>query len=489
MAPDSFEIVVGLEVHAQLLTQSKLFSPESTAFGAAPNTQTSPITLGHPGTLPRLNRKAVELALKMGMACHCTPEPHSYFARKNYFYPDLPKGYQISQHRSPLCGPGWIRIAGEEGPREIRISRIHLEEDAGKSLHDQDPAFTCIDFNRAGIALIEIVTEPDLRSGKEAAAYLTELRRLVRWLGVCDGNMEEGSMRCDANISLRLKGAGDLGTKVEVKNMNSIRHVHKAIEAEARRQFAILEDGGLVCQETRSFDAGKGESFPMRVKETADDYRYFPDPDLAPLYCSPSWLEEIRSAMPELPEARTERYRASCGLSAYDARGLAEDRETGDYFDSVISLGADPKAIANWILGPVKSWLNEHPGSVLPLSASRLAELSGLVLGGTISFSAASARVLPELVRNPDKTPVQVAQSLNLIQDRDQDRIGVLVDQVLGEMKDKVLEYRKGKKGLIGLFLGEVMKKSGGNADPRLTREMLEKKLGGYPVGRSPKKN
>ncbi|HUX84466.1 MAG TPA: Asp-tRNA(Asn)/Glu-tRNA(Gln) amidotransferase subunit GatB [Chitinophagaceae bacterium] len=477
MSPDSFEIVVGLEVHAQLLTQSKLFSSESTAFGAAPNTQTSPITLGHPGTLPRVNRRAVELALKMGMACHCSLEPHSYFARKNYFYPDLPKGYQISQHRLPLCGPGWIRIGGEEGPREIRIARIHLEEDAGKSLHDLDPEFSCIDFNRAGIPLIEIVTEPDLHSGKEAAAYLTELRRLVRWLEVCDGNMEEGSMRCDANISLRYRGARELGTKVEVKNMNSIRHVNRAIEAEARRQYGILEAGGSVRQETRSFDAGKGESFPMRAKETADDYRYFPEPDLAPLDCNPSWLEAIRSSLPELPEARTERYIASFGLSPYDARGLSEDRDTGDYFDSVLSLGADPKATANWILGPVKSWLNEHPGADIPLPAPRLAELTLLVQEGSISFSAASARVLPELLRDPEATAIQVAHSLDLIQDRDQNRIEALVDEVLGEMKDKVLEYRKGKKGLIGLFVGEVMKKSGGNADPELTREMLEKKL------------
>ena len=477
---EAYETVVGLEVHAQLLTKTKLFCGDSASFGAEPNTHISPITLGHPGTLPKLNKKAVEYAIRMGLACHCEISRHNYFARKNYFYPDLPKGYQISQHTTPICIGGHvpIRVQAQEA-RNILLNRIHLEEDAGKSLHDVDPFNTSIDYNRAGVPLIEIVTEPDMRNGDEAYAYLTELRKLLRYLGVCDGNMEEGSMRCDANVSIRKKGDTKLGTKVEVKNLNSIRNVKKAIEYEAKRMIDLVEEGGTVIQQTRSFDAAKGTTFALRTKEEANDYRYFPDPDLTPFQVTDELLEKIKNEIPELPEQKITRYSRELLLNEYDARVIADEKEQADYFDELIQNTQNYKAAANWMLGPLKSYLNDHNKSIaeFPVKPQTIAELISLIDSGVLNFSVASARIFPALIQSPGKKPKEIASELNLLQDSDEGNVSAWVEEILNKMPDKVAEYRKGKKGLIGLFVGEVKKLSKGKADPKLTNDILLKKL------------
>ena len=371
---DAYEVVVGLEVHAQLMTQSKLFCGDSIAYGAVPNTHVSPITLGHPGTLPKMNRKAIEYAVKMGLACHCEIEQHNYFARKNYFYPDLPKGYQVSQHTTPICKTGYVTIKTGDEERNIRLNRIHLEEDAGKSIHDVDDENTCIDYNRAGTPLIEIVTEPDLRSSDEAFAFVSEIRKLVRYLEVCDGNMEEGSLRCDANISVRKKGETKLGTRVEVKNLNSIRNVKRAIDVEANRLIEIIEAGGTIQQQTRSFDANAGTTQAIRDKEDADDYRYFPEPDLTPFHLQDEFIEKIKKSIPALPEERIKKYTTELSLSGYDASVLTEERTVSDYFEKIILHTTNYKAAANWMLGPVKSWMNENGKEIteFPLKPEQL---------------------------------------------------------------------------------------------------------------------
>lgn len=474
-----YETVVGLEVHAQLLTASKLFSGDSASFGNEPNTNISPITLGHPGTLPLLNKKAVEFAIKLGLACHCEITRSNYFARKNYFYPDLPKGYQISQHTTPVCVGGYVSIKIAEDEKKIQLNRIHLEEDAGKSLHDIDPEATCVDYNRAGVALVEIVTEPCLSGGDDAYAYLTELRKLLRYLEVCDGNMEEGSMRCDANISVRRKGDKQLGTKVEVKNLNSIRNVKRAIEYESQRLSEILSSGGEVMQQTRSFDAVNGNTFALRTKEEANDYRYFADPDLVPFNVTDEFINDIKSSIPSLPEERIALYTSKYHLPEYDARVLTEEKEFAGYFEKVISNTSNYKAASNWMLGPVKSYLNEHSITInkFPLQSSSIAELIKLSDDGKLNFSTASSAIFPELTREPHKTAMEIAVEKNLIQDADESEINNWVDEVLRNMPEKVSEYRKGKKGLIGLFVGEVKKVSRGKADPRLTNEILLQKL------------
>lgn len=476
---DKYEVVIGLEVHAQLLTESKLFCGDSAAFGGAPNTHISPITLGHPGTLPMLNRKAVEYAIRLGLACQSRIERENYFARKNYFYPDLPKGYQISQHTAPICDGGIVTIPVAGGERQIKLNRIHLEEDAGKSMHDQDPSFTMVDYNRAGVPLVEIVTEPDLHSSDEVYSFLTTLRRLVRWLDVCDGNMEEGSMRCDANISIRLKGETKLGTKVEVKNLNSIRNVKRAVEGEIKRQITIVENGGTIMQETRSFDAGNGTSFSLRSKEEANDYRYFPEPDLAPFHLTDEYLDSILKALPELPEAMVQRFVSQYGLPEYDARVICDDKATADYYTQVATIIPAYKAVANWLLGPVKSTLNEQGGSMaeFPLAPAALAGLIQLVEDGKVSFSIASSRIFPELLQHPAEQPLDIATRLNLLQDNNANNIAPIIDEVLAKYPDKVAEFRGGKKGLMGLFVGEVMKLSKGKADPKLTNQLLAEKL------------
>jgi len=476
---DDYETVIGLEVHAQLLTKSKLFSGDSASFGSEPNTHISPVTLGHPGSLPLLNRKAVEYAVKMGLACRCAITTKNYFARKNYFYPDLPKGYQISQHTTPVCVGGFVKITVSDKEKNVQLNRIHLEEDAGKSLHDVDEYATALDFNRAGVPLIEIVTEPCLESGEEAHAYLTELRKMLRYLNVCDGNMEEGSMRCDANVSVRLKGDKELGTKVEVKNLNSIRNVKRAIEIESARLIRILKEGGSIIQQTRSFDADNGTTFALRNKEEANDYRYFPDPDLVPFSVTEELITRIRESIPALPEERIQQYTTAYQLPEYDARVLTEEKELADYFEAVIAYTPNFKAAANWLLGPVKSYLNENGITIanFSLPPSAIAELISLTDMGKLSFSTASAAVFPTLIREPGRSASDIASANNLAQDADEGTITAWVEEVLNNMPAKVLEYRKGKKGLIGLFVGEVKKVSRGKADPKITNEILLKKL------------
>ena len=473
-----YEAVIGLEVHAQLATKSKLFCGDSTAFGADPNTQVSPVTLAHPGTLPKVNATAIEYAIKMGLACHCGITRETYFARKNYFYPDLPKGYQISQHTTPVCKGGYVSIKTAGGSRNVQLNRIHLEEDAGKSIHDIDDNFSCIDLNRAGTPLIEIVTEPDLFSAEEAWQYVTEIRKLVRWLGICDGNMEEGSLRCDANVSIRPKGEKKLGTKVEIKNLNSIRNVRKAIEFEIERMERLAGEGNPIIQQTRSFDASTDTTFAMRDKEEANDYRYFPDPDLAPIRLTQQYISRIEASLPPLPAELTRQLQQQFGLNEYDAVQLCEDKSSYDYFSDVVQHTHHYKAVANWLLGPLRQYNNEHDTSFesIPLQPQALAALIALVENGSVSFSVASAKLLPALMeKNID--PLKAAEEMNLLQTNDTAALETWINEALESMPEKLAEYKKGKKGLIGLFAGEVKKRSRGKADPRLVMQLLEQKL------------
>jgi len=479
MKNDKYEVVIGLEVHVQLQTNSKLFCGDSASFGADPNTHISPITLAHPGTLPRMNKKAIEFAIKLGLALHCEIEQKNYFARKNYFYPDLPKGYQISQHTTPICKNGFVKIKVNDEQRNIQLNRIHIEEDAGKSLHDVDENFTAIDLNRAGVPLLEIVSEPDLHSSDEAFAYITELRRLVRWLEICDGNMEEGSMRCDANISIRLKGEKKLGTRVEVKNLNSIRNVKKAIDLEVIRLIDIVESGAAIVQETRSFDADNNTTFSLRSKEDADDYRYFADPDLTPFHITDQFLQEVKDSLPPLPEALEIKYKEVFQLPAYDAQVICSDKAQVNYFEEIIKHTTNYKAAINWLMGPIKSYLNDHSIELeaFPLSPEKTASLIQLVSDGKVNFSIASTKILSALIQAPQKNPLEIVTELNLLQESNNDSVTSWVDEVINKMPDKVKEYRSGKKGLIGLFAGEVKKLSKGKADMNLVNKLLAEKL------------
>lgn len=477
---DNYEAVIGLEIHAQLLTQSKAYSSDSTSFGAAPNTQVSVISLGHPGTLPRHNEKVIEYAMRMGLACNAHIREYNYYARKNYFYADLPKGYQITQDKTPICNGGSVRIKLKDGrTKEVGITRIHMEEDAGKSMHDQDLHDTLVDYNRAGVPLIEIVTEPDMRSADEAYAFVSEIRKLVRYLDICDGNMEEGSLRCDANVSVRKKGVEKFGTKVEVKNMNSISNVKRAIEYEIIRQIDLLEEGKTFTSDTRSFDAVKGTTFSMRSKEEANDYRYFPEPDLPPFIAGKAMIDSIREQMPALPEVLFERYTSELGLSEYDAHVLTETKEIAWYFDELVLHTSNYKAAANWVMGAVKSHLNENALEMADffVPAKNIAALIELIDTNKVSNSVASQRIFPEMISDPERSPLSIAQDLNLLQESDTAYLEGLVDQVLASMPEKVTEYKNGKKGLMGLFMGQVMKLSQGKADPKESTRLLTERL------------
>jgi aspartyl-tRNA(Asn)/glutamyl-tRNA(Gln) amidotransferase subunit B len=476
---DKYVAVIGLEVHAQLLTRSKIFTADAAVYGSEPNTTISAISLAHPGTLPKLNRKAVEFAIKMGLACNCEISRFNIFDRKNYFYPDLPKGYQITQDRTPVCKGGHIPIQTKQGERQVTLNRIHLEEDAGKSIHFPHEKDTLVDLNRAGVPLIEIVTEPCLRSSEEAYALLTEIRRIVRYLEICDGNMEEGSLRCDANVSIMLKEAKAFGRKVEVKNMNSIRNVQRAIDHEIDRQIREAEQGNIIISETRTFDAASGKTFGMRTKEELNDYRYFPDPDLSPLIVSEEWLAEIRSSMPALPRELCQKFVDHYNLPEYDAQVLTDSRDVASYFELVCQHTANYKAASNWVMGPVKSYLNELGllASELPLTPQRLGELISLVDQGKISYTVASQRVFPELLKNPGSWPLEVAQRLNVIQESDEGSLMPIIDEVIKEFPLKVEEYKSGKKGIVAMFMGEVMKRSKGKADPKAANALLTEKL------------
>ena len=476
---DRYEVVIGLEVHAQLLTKTKAYSSDLNEYGSAPNTNVSAITLGHPGTLPVMNKTTIDFAIKLGLACGCQIAPQQHFARKNYFYPDLPKGYQITQDTTPICTGGQIIIRTEDGTKKsIGITRIHMEEDAGKSIHDVDVFDTLVDLNRAGTPLLEIVSEPDLRSSSEAYNYLTEVRKLVRYLDICDGNMEEGSLRCDANVSVRLKGNAEFGTKVEVKNMNSIRNVQRAIEFEITRQIETLENGGQLTQETRAFDALKGSTISMRTKEAANDYRYFPEPDLPPITVSQAHIDRVAQDMPALPGVLFERYTKEFGLSEYDAYNITDQKGIALYYEALSALTQNYKAAANWLMGDIKSYLNEHGMDIqhFPLAPARIAALIGLIDAGKVSSSIASQRIFPAMLGS-EKSPLELAEQMNLIQSSDQSVIIGYIDQVIAQNTAEVERYRNGEKQLIGFLMGQLMKVSGGKADPKAANALLRQKL------------
>ncbi len=471
-----WETVIGLEVHAQVVAKAKLFSGAATDFGAPPNTQVSPVDAGFPGMLPVINRFCVEQAVKSGLGLAAEINLTSVFARKHYFYPDLPASYQISQYQQPIVGHGRVLIDLPDGAaREIGITRLHLEQDAGKSLHDQHPELTYVDLNRAGVALMEIVSEPDLRSAEEAGIYLRKLRAILRHLGTCDGNMEEGSLRCDCNVSVRRPGES-LGTRCEIKNLNSIRFVVQAIDYEARRQIEVREEGGRIAQETRLFDSGRGVTRPMRSKEEAHDYRYFPDPDLVPLVLDPAWVEEIRARLPELPDAKKARFVAQYRLSAYDAEVLATERASADFFEAA-ARGRDAKAAANWIMGDLYGALNRKGIGIdqAPITAGQLGRLIDLVADGTISGRIAK-EVFAEMVET-GADPQAIIERKGLRQLSDAGMIEAAVDAVLAREADKLAQYRAGRDKLYGFFVGQVMRATGGKANPALVNEILKKKL------------
>jgi aspartyl-tRNA(Asn)/glutamyl-tRNA(Gln) amidotransferase subunit B len=477
---DKYELVVGLEVHAQLLTKSKMYATDSTEFGNFPNTQISVLTMGHPGTLPKVNRKAVEFAIKMGLACNSEITRKNIFARKNYFYPDLPKGYQITQDKGPICVGGEVPVSLSDGiKKSVTLTRIHMEEDAGKSMHLAGEVDTLVDFNRAGVPLIEIVSEPDIRSSEEAYAFLVEIKKLVRYLDICDGNMEEGSLRCDANISVRIRGEQEYGKKVEVKNMNSFRNVSRAIEHEYERQIELIEKGVEIISETRTFDATTGTTASMRTKEDLNDYRYFPEPDLSPVVVSEEWLESIKVAMPSLPRELHHKFVHEFGLPEYDAGVLTDSKEIALYFEALCTKTKNYKAASNWMMGPVKSYLNELTLHVedFPISPEKLASLIALVDDGKVSFSVASQKIYPEMLQKKELSPLEIAQQLNLIQESDESSLKPIVEGILAENEAKVAEYKSGKKGLMGMFMGQVMKKSQGKADPKVATKLLSELL------------
>lgn len=476
---DQYEVVVGLEVHAQLMTRSKLFCSDSTFFGEEPNTQVSAISLAHPGTLPKMNRQAIELAIKLGLACNCEIVANNYFARKNYFYPDLPKAYQISQHTAPVCRNGYLEVTFGKEVKKVRLNRIHIEEDAGKSVHDIDEAYTGIDFNRAGIPLLEIVTEPDIRSSEEAHAYVTELRNLVRYLNVCDGNMEQGRLRCDVNISVRKKGVEQLGTKVEIKNLNSIRFIKKAIESEKKRLIELIESGGTVLQQTRGFDEFTGTTYAIRTKEDADDYRYFADPDLPPFLITEAMIEGIRKAMPPSQKQRVQSLIEGCGISQYDAAMLAGDVELEALFKNIFQHSHNAKATANWVLTPIRNWLAENEKEVneFVVPPTAIARLISLIDEGKTTYGIAVQKIFPALLQNPLLDIMAFAETNELLLGENKDAIEEWISVVLEKHPQKVTEFRKGKKGLIGFFVGEAMKLAKGKADAKQITDKLTEKL------------
>ncbi|UKJ05818.1 Asp-tRNA(Asn)/Glu-tRNA(Gln) amidotransferase subunit GatB [Solitalea lacus] len=480
---DKYELVVGLEIHAQLSTQTKIFCADSAAFGAQPNRNISAVSLGHPGTLPKLNERVVEYAVKLGLATNGAINKYNAFDRKNYFYADLPKGYQISQDAKPISVGGYVEIGLKDGSRtHINLHHIHMEEDAGKSMHDQDPFNSYIDLNRAGIPLLEIVSEPDIRSSEQAAQYLTEMRKLLRYLDICDGNMEEGSMRCDANISVRLKGATEYGTRCEVKNMNSIKNVQRAIEFEFKRQVEVIEAGGIIIQNTLNFDANTGETSVLRTKEMANDYRYFPEPDLLPVVLTDAYIENVKAGLPQLPEKLIQKYTSTFGLSVYDATVLTENRQFAEYFEELIKHTSNYKAAANWMMGALKSYLNDKVIEIYEfvVKPNQIAALINLIDGGKVNNSVAAQKIFPLLIENPEKEVELLAQELGvLIETNDDDVLG-FIDEVLSKYPEKVREYHKGKKNLVGLFMGDVMKLSKGKIDPKSANKLVIERLERY---------
>lgn len=488
-AKTQYEAVIGLETHCQLNTATKIFSNSSTKFGEPPNTLIDPVCMGLPGTLPVLNQKVLEYAVKTGLALNCQIAPYSKFDRKQYFYPDLPKNYQISQYDLPIAEHGWLEIelvdkeTSTTTQKRIGITRLHMEEDAGKLVHGGSDrlagsAYSLVDYNRAGVPLLEIVSEPDIRSGQEAAEYAQELRRIVRYLGVSDGNMQEGSLRCDVNISVRPVGQQEFGTKVEIKNMNSFNAIQRAIEHEIERQIAAIAAGERIIQETRLWEEGSQRTISMRVKEGSSDYRYFPEPDLGPIEVSATQLETWRSQLPQLPAHKRHHYETELGLSAYDARVMTNDRATAEYFEAAIAAGAPAKLAANWIMGDIGAYLNSNIQLTiqdLPLKPANLAELIGLIEDRTIS-NAAAKTILPKLL-TAGGSPKAIVEQESLGQISDPVALATMIDEVLQENPKELEQYRNGKTKLLGFFVGQMMKKTGGRCDPKLTNQLVAEKL------------
>lgn len=474
-----YEAVIGLEVHAQMRTNSKIFCGCSTRFGSGPNTQTCQVCIGMPGVLPVMNKKALEFTIRTGLATNCTISSYSRFARKNYFYPDLPKGYQISQYELPICEHGSVEIIVDGIKKEIGITRIHMEEDAGKNIHEGSGNYSFVDLNRAGVPLMEIVSEPDIRSPKEASEYMKKLRTILRYLGVCDGNMEEGSLRCDANVSIRPVGSTELGTKVEMKNINSFRYVEKALEYEIKRQVNVLEDGGKLVQETRLWDPVTGTTQSMRSKEEAHDYRYFPEPDLVPIMADEQWVQEIKASLPELPDAKRERLISDYGLPPYDADLITSEKGTADWFEQAVREGAHPKSASNWMMGELTRLLNEENRSIeeCPLSPRQLAEMIKLIDDNTISGKIAKS-VFEEMYRT-GRSAASIVAEQGLTQISDSAIIEKAIEEIIARHPNEVERLRNGDEKLVGFFVGQVMKATKGKANPQIVNDVLKKRLAG----------
>ncbi len=475
---DKYETIVGLEVHIQLSTKSKAYCDDPNIFGQTPNTCISPISLGYPGTLPKINQSVIHSAIKLGLALNCDITEHNLYARKNYFYPDLPKGYQITQDKTPICTGGFVELKMPNGTKKITLTRIHMEEDAGKSIHDLDPFYSLIDFNRAGVPLLEVVSEPEIRSTEEAYQYLYEIRKLVRYINISNGNMEEGSLRCDANISVRPKGSNKLRNRVEVKNINSLRHVMKAIDLEANRQIQCYENNENVNQETRNYNANNNTTTILRTKEDAHDYRYFPEPDIPPVIISDSLIQEIKKEMPILPKERYNKYTQEYKLSDYDANLLIDEKEISDLFEEVIKYTKNYKTVSNLLMGVIKSHLNEN--SILisdfTIKPKYIAQLADMLQNDQVSNIMISQKLFPEMLKTKD-SPKEIAKSKGWIQKDDTQSIEKLIEEVLQKYPQKVNDYQNGNNNLLGLFMGEIMKISKGKYNPKTINELLKIKL------------
>ncbi len=472
-----FQPVIGIEIHAQLKTKSKAYCADKNEYGHLPNSLTSPISLAHPGTLPKLNKEVISHAVKLGLACNCNITREMHFDRKNYFYADLPKGYQITQDKTPICTDGEVKIRlKDQSEKKIKLTRIHMEEDSGKSIHDLDPFSTLIDLNRAGVPLLEIVTEPVLRSSEEAYQYVTEIRKLLRYLEICDGNMEEGSMRCDVNVSIMKKGSDVFGQRVEIKNLNSIRNVQKSIDYEIKRHAKIITNNENVAVETRTFDAPSGTTIAMRKKEAAHDYRYFPEPDLNPLKIEDNYIKNIKDSMPPLPNDLFEKFTKEYKLSNYDALVIIEQKEIALYFESILKYTDNFKSAANWLMGNIKSHLNQHAIGInsFVISPEKIARLIKLIDDKKISHSVASQKVFPEMIKFPNLEPKKIAEINNWISQKDEDSITYIILEILKSNPSETERFKKGEMKLTGFFMGQIMKATKGTADPKTTRKLLQ---------------